>query len=218
MGESPDSRLAALTTRLEQLERRSTLQRRVLLGAVLAVVTLGSTTLYAQATWAPPGFNVFAQGSPARASEVNANFQWLVQQPGDVFLSRKACPAGYTAYEGGQYLRLGAPSLTPVARTLVAPAHRHDDMTGLTAVSNGAHSHSHNDYYWSDNGNQPEYSTPTGDASGELRDATRSTGTAGAHTHSLSGRVGPSTGVSGDANIAITGELQHLTLRLCVRT
>lgn len=218
MDSSNEARLDALTSRLDQLERRNRLQRRTFAGVVVALVVLTSTTLFAQATWAPPGFSVFAADTPALASAVNGNFQWLVENPGAVFLTQSACPAGYTAYEGGQYIRLGTPNLTPVARTLVTPSHRHDDLTGLTLSTTGAHAHSYGDYYWSDTGDVDIFGTPSGDGSGERLEAGRTTGSAGNHTHTPSGRVGPSTGVNGDVNINITGELQHITLRLCVRT
>lgn len=128
---APDPRLDSLVERLDHLERRHRQQRRWLFGSIVALVTLLSSTLHAQVTWAPPGFNVFAPDTPALASEVNQNFQWLVQNPGAVFLTTGACPAGYTAYEGGQYLRLGTPNLAPVARTLSIPAHQHQDLGGL---------------------------------------------------------------------------------------
>lgn len=213
-----DPRLDALTARLDALERRSQRQRRWLASALVALAVLGSTTLYAQVTWAPPGFNVFNADSPALAAQVNANFQWLVQNPGAAFLTTSTCPSGYTAHEGGQYLRLGAPSLTPVARTLVTPAHRHEDFAGLVLSTTGSHTHSYGDYYWRDTGDVAAYSTPSGDSSGERVEDTRTTVPAGLHTHSASGRIGPAAGALGDGNIAITGELQHITLRLCVRT
>ncbi len=213
-----DPRLDALAARLDALERRSQRQRRWLTSALAALAVLGSTTLFAQVTWAPPGFNVFNADSPALASQVNANFQWLVQNPGAAFLTTGTCPSGYTALEGGQYLRLGAPSLTPVARTLVTPAHRHEDFGGLVLSTTGAHTHTYGDLYWHDFGNVPEYGTPDGDGNGERPEAPRTTGSAGLHTHTASGRIGPAAGAVGDSNIAITGELQHITLRLCVRT
>lgn len=211
-----DPRLEVLVERLDQLERRHRAQRRWLLGAVGLVVMLASPTLYAQVTWAPPGFNVFTADTPARASEVNDNFQWLIQNPGAAFLTTTTCPAGYTAYQGGEYLRLGTPNLTPVARTLTAPAHQQQDLSGLS-ITGGAHVHTYNDYYWFDSGDTDDYGTPNGDDSGQRLDATRTIASSGAHTHTPTGRVGPAAGVNGDANIAITGELQHVTLRLCVK-
>jgi hypothetical protein len=211
-----DSRLEALVQRLDRLERRHRTQRRWLVGALGLAATLASAPLYANVSWAPPGFNVFAADTPALASQVNDNFQWLIRNPGAAFLTTTTCPAGYTAYQGGEYLRLGPPSLTPVARTLAAPAHQHQDLSGLS-ITGGAHTHAYNDYYWFDSGNTDDYGTPSGDGSGERRDDTRTTGTGGAHTHTPTGRVGPAAGVSGDSPIAITGELQHITLRLCVK-
>ncbi|MER2560104.1 MAG: hypothetical protein ABTQ32_05255 [Myxococcaceae bacterium] len=211
-----DSRLEVLVERLDRLERRHRTQRRWLLGAVALVVTLASSTLYAQVSWAPPGFNVFTADTPARASEVNDNFQWLIQNPGAAFLTTTMCPLGYTTYQGGEYLRLGVPSLTTVPRTLVAPPHYHQDLSTLS-ITGGAHAHAYNDYYWFDSGDTDDYGTPNGDGTGQRLDAPRATGTGGAHTHSPTGRVGPTTGVNGDANISITGELQHITLRLCVK-
>jgi hypothetical protein len=212
-----DPRIEALTARLDQLERRSQRQRRWLASSLVVLAVLGSTTLFAQTSWAPAGFTVFNADSPALASEVNANFQWLVQNPGAVFLTTGNCPTGYTSYTGGQYIRLGTPSLTPVARTLVSPAHRHEELTGLV-VNGGAHFHSYNDYYWRDINTSGDYGTPDGDGSGDRVQDSRNTSTDGAHTHAVSGRVGPLSGALGDSNVAITGELQHITLRLCVRT
>lgn len=216
MEDPNDSRLEGLVERLDRLERRHRAQRRWLLGAVGLLVTLASSTLYAQVTWAPPGFNVFTADTPARASEVNDNFQWLIQNPGAAFLTTTMCPLGYTTYQGGEYLRLGVPSLTTVPRTLATPSHYHQDLSTLS-ITGGAHAHTYSDYYWFDSGDTDDYGTPNGDGSGQRLDASRATGTGGAHTHTPTGRVGPTSGVNGDANIAITGELQHITLRLCVK-
>lgn len=213
-----DPRIEALTARLEQLERRSQRQRRWFATSLVVLALMGSTTLFAQTSWAPAGFNVFTADSPALASEVNANFQWLVQNPGAVFLTTGNCPTGYTPYTGGQYIRLGTPNLTGVARTLVSPAHRHENFTNFSILSAGAHTHYYGDYYWRDTGNDGDYSTPSGDSSGERVEDGRNTGSSGAHTHSVSGRIGSATGSLGDNDVAITGELQHITLRLCVRT
>lgn len=217
MPPSPASGFSHLVERLERLEKRNRDQRRWLMGALGLVLTLASSTLYAQVGWAPPGFNVFSPDTPALANEVNDNFRWLVQNPGAAFLTTTTCPAGYTPYQGGEYLRLGPPSLTPVARSLVAPAHRHTDLTGVTVSTGGSHAHGHNDFYWHDSGNTGDYGTPDGDGTGQRLDATRSTAAAGDHSHTVSGRVGPLSGANGDANLAITGELQHITLRLCVK-
>jgi hypothetical protein len=212
-----DPRIEALTARLEQLERRSQRQRRWFATSLVVLALMGSTTLFAQTSWAPAGFTVFTADSPALASEVNANFQWLVQNPGAVFLSTGSCPTGYTSYTGGQYIRLGTPNLTGVARTLVSPSHRHANFTGLT-VGAGSHTHQYGDYYWRDTGNTGDYGTPDGDGTGERVEDSRTLGASGAHTHTLTGSIGPPTAALGDGDVSITGELQHITLRLCVRT
>lgn len=218
MGEPNESRFEALVSRLDRLEHQNRAQRRLITGATVAFLVLGSTTLYAQGWMVPPGFHVFGPDTPALASEVNTNFRWLLENPGAAFLTTGTCPSGYTAHQGGQYLRLGVPSLTPIARTLVTPAHRHEDLTGVTVSTGGAHTHTYNDWYWHDSQDTDDYGTPNGDDSGHRPDAIRTTQSAGNHSHTLSGRVGPSTGANGDGNLAITGELQHITLRLCVRT
>jgi microcystin-dependent protein len=55
-----------------------------------------SATLTAQESWVPDGFNFFSAGSPAVASEVNANFRWVVEHV------REAAPPGtVVAFAGG---------------------------------------------------------------------------------------------------------------------
>lgn len=63
-------------------------------------------------------------------------------------------------------------------------AHTHD-VSGTTS-SNGAHTHSYNDYYWHDSGNVAAYGTPGGDDVGQRLQAARTTGSAGNHTHTFS--------------------------------
>lgn len=62
-----------------------------------------------------------------------------------------------------------------------AGAHVHTGSIGNA----GTHSHNYNDYYYHDSGNDPDYSTASGDAVGQRLDAVRTTATAGDHTHTV---------------------------------
>ena len=170
----------------------------------------------------------FSNGSVADADEVNANFSALaaaveanqarLDEIGQMFLTTNACPAGYTAVEDG-YVRLGASGLTivPQARTLAVPGHHHSAGTLATATA-GAHVHTYGDWHYFDQGGpDPDYATPTGDDTGYRRDLYRNTYPSGDHTHTITGSAGNTAGPDGDADLAVTGELEHVLLRLCVR-
>jgi hypothetical protein len=133
------------------------------------------------------------------------------------FLSLSACPAGFSAIESG-YLKLsGTPDVTLSPRTLATPGHFHAPGT-LATDSGGGHTHGYLDAHYLDSGNDPSYATGTGDDVGQLVSDSRTTASAGAHTHALSGAVGAvASGVDGDTAIAATGDLEHVSLRLCVR-
>ena len=59
--------------------------------------------------------------------------------------------------------------------------------TAFTTNSTGAHTHSYGDYYYYDSGNQANYATGSGDDVGERREANRTTGSDGSHSHSVTG-------------------------------
>lgn len=162
----------------------------------------------------------FANGGVADADQVNHNFiqaaaalddfevrvsalesqNAIPQAATQMFLTTDACPAGYNAVENG-YIKLGATGLTTDAsqRTLANPGH--------------GHSHSlQSDQY-------PGHNNGTGFGPGVSRRDISTNDPAnpmGAHSHTITGTIG-SGPVSGDTPQAITGDLEHITLRLCVR-
>lgn len=79
-----------------------------LLTTVIVAASVGyAGQLAAQDTsWAPAGFHVFAAGTPARASEVNENFRWLVQRitpPGTIVAfagTHESVPVGWLLCDG----------------------------------------------------------------------------------------------------------------------
>ncbi len=153
----------------------------------------------------------FSNGSVADADEVNANFAALVaavqelQAATQMFLTMDACPAGYDSVEDG-YIKLGSTGLTTTAssRTLVNPAHTHShSLQTDTYAGHGAL-----DF--------PVPHAPQSPVTGGNLGYDPEIGE-GAHSHNITGTVG-SGSVSGDTAQAITGDLEHITLRLCVRT
>ena len=100
--------------------------------------------------------------------------------------------------------------------TLSAPGHFHSQGT-LAMNFAGSHAHQYNDYYWHDSGNDPEYGTPVGDGTGQRLQELRVTLPQGGHVHFLTGSAGNTAGGDGDAALGITGDLEHVVLRLCVK-
>ena len=132
----------------------------------------------------------------ADAVEVNARLTALEA----MFLTTDACPAGYNAVEDG-YIKLGSTGLTTTAssRTLSNPGHGHSHslqnapyagFQGVGTLGLGG------------DGDDLSLNFP-------LR-------TNAAHNHTITGTVGAA-GVAGDTPQDITGDLEHITLRLCVR-
>lgn len=109
-----------------------------------------------------------------------------------------ACPRGFVEFEaargrtivatspfedvgstrGSALSSLGTRTITEV------PRHHHSINPPATDTTSSSHSHSYGDYYYSDTGNTPEYSTSSGDDVGERRSATRTT-SSHTHKHSL---------------------------------
>jgi len=204
--------------------------RRARARSLAALLFVGSVVVPIAAWAAVTLPHSFTNGTVADADEVNANFAALVtaveanqnrlDQIDQMFLTTNACPAGYTAVEDG-YVRLGGTGLTIVAstRTLEAPAHYHGVGTLATDLE-ANHRHAYYDYHYLDSGGpDPNYATPTGDDTGIRTQTFRSPGTnAGSpHNHTVSGLAGNTAGSDGDANLGVTGELEHVLLRLCVK-
>jgi hypothetical protein len=204
--------------------------RRILRGRsarpLAAVLTLALVAVPI-AVWATVTLpHTFSNGTVADADEVNANFAALVaaveanqarlDEIGQMFLTTSACPAGHTAVEDG-YIRLGGSGLTLATqpRTLASPGHGHSAGT-LTTALDGSHAHTYGDWHYEDTGFHPNYATPTGDDVGIRRDITRQTQNSPPHTHTVTGEAGNAGGPDGDADVAATGQLEHVLLRLCV--
>ena len=168
-------------------------------------------------------WNAFSNGTVADAAEVNQNFVLAaaalddfearvsaLEAAAQMFLTTDACPTGYNAVEDG-YIKLGSPGLTTTAssRTLSNPGHGHSHS--LLTAQYGGH--------------------PTIDQSNEgfpgvvfLAGPLLQTNV-GVHDHTITGTVGSydaslqaSSGLNGDTPQAITGDLEYITLRLCVRS
>ena len=147
----------------------------------------------------------------------NHAFDEVLWPAGFSFLTVGTCPTGFSEQGAGQYIRLGDPNLTPVARDLVSPGHSHT-AGNLILDSAGGHDHGYDDYYWSDTGKTGAYGTPLGDEVGERLEAlNRRTTETGEHDHTFSGSVGSNSGPDGDVDVAVTGHLGHIVLRLCVK-
>lgn len=145
-------------------------------------------------------------------------FDAVAWPTGFSFLTVEPCPSGFTAFESGYVKLSDTPSLTPAPRSLVAPSHYHG-LGNLTVQSAGNHSHSYGDYHYHDTGLQPSYATAGGDDVGQRINTGRTTSNSGAHTHPLGGTVGASgTGVDGDVDQPVAGDLEHVALRLCVKS
>ena len=153
----------------------------------------------------------------ANAAEVNENFVLAAAALDDfearvsgleaatqMFLTMDACPTSHNAVEDG-YIKLGATGLTTTAslRTLSNPGHGHSHSLQNTQYAG------HPAAAGGQIGNAPPY--PTLSASPVGIDSE------GAHSHTITGSVG-SAGVAGDTPQDITGDLEHITLRLCVRS
>ncbi len=133
----------------------------------------------------------------ADAVEVNARLTALEA----MFLTTDACPAGYNAVEDG-YIKLGSTGLTTTASS--------------RTLSNPGHGHSHSLQNAPYAGFQGAGTLgPGGDGDDlSLNFPLRSNA---AHNHTITGSVGAA-GVAGDTPQDITGDLEHITLRLCVRS
>ena len=133
----------------------------------------------------------------ADAVEVNARLTALEA----MFLTTDACPAGYNAVEDG-YIKLGATGLTTTASS--------------RTLSNPGHGHSHSLQNAPYGGFQGAGTLGLGGDGDDLslNFPLRSNG---AHNHTITGTVGAA-GVAGDTPQDITGDLEHITLRLCVRS
>jgi hypothetical protein len=163
-----------------------------------------------------------ANGQVARWSGVQwecgpVAFAAIEWPTGFSFLTIEPCPAGFTALESG-YVKLSAtPSLVPSARTLATPGHFHSPGT-LAVQSAGAHTHAFNDRHYIDTGNNSNYATGAGDDVGQLTTSANATANAGDHSHVLGGTIGASgSGLDGDADLLASGELEHVSLRLCIK-
>lgn len=168
-------------------------------------------------------WNGFTNGAVADADQVNYNFiqaaaalddfevrvsalesqNAVPQAATQMFLTTDACPAGYTAVENG-YIKLGATGLTTDAsqRTLSSPGH--------------GHSHSfQSDTYGGHDGLVVDGCRDFAFSSCTPQNIALNT-EIGAHSHNITGTVGAGP-ISGDTPQSITGDLEHITLRLCVR-
>jgi hypothetical protein len=179
--------------------------RHILLSIPFLLLIL-SPAVNAQTVSVP---HVFTDGSIADADEINANFAALVAAAeiiSQLFLTTNACPSGYAAVEQG-YIRLGSTGLTTIAspRTLSSPGH--------------GHSHSlQNDTYPGHLATDLPAPTPgTSPGHRVTSELHHNQSTLGAHNHTITGTVGSAV-VSGDTPQDITGDLEHITLRLCVRS
>ena len=65
----------------------------------------------------------------------------------------------------------------------------------INSSTGGSHTHPYNDYFWFDDGTDPDYGTPNGDGSGQRRQAARTTSSSGNHTHNVNGNSG-NTGIN----------------------
>jgi len=166
----------------------------------------------------------FANGGVADADQVNHNFiqaaaalddfevrvsalesqNAIPQAATQMFLTTDACPAGYNAVENG-YIKLGATGLTTDAsqRTLANPGH--------------GHSHSlQNAPYGGHYGLAETAGAHGGPVDNGISHPTSEGPPLGVHSHAITGTVGAGP-ISGDTPQSITGDLEHITLRLCVR-
>lgn len=195
----------------------------------LAVLLLAGLVVVPIAAWAAVTLpHSFSNGTVADADEVNANFAALaaaveanqarLAEIDQMFLTTNACPAGYSAVEDG-YVRLGGAGLTVVAqpRTLAWPGHFHS-VGSLDTEDESAHRHNYYDYYYEDTGLQPLYATGSGDDIGQRRNYYRQSNAGTPHKHDVTGQAGNTAGVDGDAALSATGELEHVLLRLCVKS
>lgn len=138
--------LEELRRELEQLKRRSTRPRWVLL-AVASLVVAGVAL-------AQPALSTFQADAPARADEMNTNFTNVAAftvPPGAVMLfDLAACPTGWSPFaEGTGRLLMGKPGAGTLKQTFGAalagngvPVHGHS--TGVA----GGHTHSGNTGNW----------------------------------------------------------------------
>lgn len=198
--------------------------RRLVLGLVALVLVAVPLALVAGTV---PSLIQFTNGGLANADDVNRNFSDIAGAVDDnanrlsvledAFLTTKPCPIGWNAVENG-YIKLGNAGLgtTNSLRTLSVPGHRHG-AGSLAVATGGAHTHGYGDYYFRDTGNDPNYATASGDDVGERVETARTTDSGGAHVHTLTGQVGNVGGANGDSAIALTGELEHVLLRLCLK-
>ena len=204
--------------------------RRVSTGLGLLLALAYAPVAEAQTVSVP---NTFSNGSVADADEVNANFAGLVAAIQELqveiqdlqvetltlavtlypavetFLTTDACPAGYDSVEEG-YIKLGSTGLTTTAssRTLSSPGHGHSHSLQNAPYAGhlGVH-HLPGSYVDTSVILDPP----------PLHIPHNPLVPLGAHNHTITGTVG-SGSVSGDTAQAITGDLEHITLRLCVRT
>jgi len=54
-----------------------------------------------------------------------------------------------------------------------------------SCATNGNHAHPYGDYYWHDSGDTDNYGTPSGDGSGQRKEAPRTTASSGSHNHTV---------------------------------
>ena len=164
-------------------------------------------------------WNSFANGEVADAAEVNENFVLAAAALDDfearvfaleaatrMFLTTDACPAGCNAVEDG-YIKLGATGLTTTAssRTLSNPGHGHSHS--LQNAPYGGHSGLNSD----------DFTNPHNPVDMPFTDLFHTPTSLGEHNHTITGSVGAA-GVAGDTPQTITGDLEHISLRLCVRS
>jgi hypothetical protein len=164
----------------------------------------GAHTVNTDTQLTPSQVDAFvADNGFADAVDVNARLTAL-EAAAQMFLTTDACPGGYDSVQEG-YIKLGSTGLTTTAssRTLANPGHGHSHSLqnsqygGHTGIIGGIMFH------------------PT--LNHLLTQDTTGPTTLGAHDHTITGTVGAA-GVAGDTAQAITGDLEHITLRLCVRS
>ncbi len=77
-----EQRLSHLEAELARHRRAGRRFRRVATAAVVALCLVLPAGAFSQVFAFPFGWHVFSAGRPARASEVNANFQWILEKIG----------------------------------------------------------------------------------------------------------------------------------------
>ena len=133
-------------------------------------------------------------------------FNDVLSERTKMFLSTDPCPVDYTAVEDG-YIKLGSTGLSTTVspRTLLSPGHGHSfslDAGSTPAMPN-----------WQQF-NSLGQSQPFPRYNVALEGFTDGVGD---HSHAVTGTVGNGP-VSGDTAQNVSGDMEHITLRLCVRT